>query len=70
MSYGLQERVITRIAMAEDGNLEALLGKLFPLLLPKLAENSTAIRNKVCIDMHERLLRRKTVLHPRFSHYA
>ncbi|CAI0541306.1 unnamed protein product [Linum tenue] len=43
----LLDRMLTRLALCDDPNLEALLSRLLPLAISTLSSQSTAVRNKV-----------------------
>lgn len=46
------DRMLTRLALCDDSNLEPLLSKLLPLTISSLSSPSIAVRNKV---LHRRI---------------
>lgn len=41
------DRMLTRLALCDDSNLEPLLSKLLPLTISSLSSQAIAVRNKV-----------------------
>lgn len=66
------DRMLTRLALCDDSNLEPLLSKLLPLTISSLSSQAIAVRNKVLRQISIRLslfLHRKMFIMQLLSSY-
>lgn len=66
------DRMLTRLALCDDSNLEPLLSKLLPLTISSLSSQAIAVRNKVLRQISIRLslfLHRKMFIKQLLSSY-